>query len=235
AEPSQSREPGSNGLTLNTAGQLVLCQHGDRRVARLNADLDKPEPSFITLADQFQGKKFNSPNDAVVRSNGEIFFTDPPYGLPQQEKDSSRQIPFQGVYKISTSGQVSLVVDSLSRPNGVALTPDEKTLIVANSDPGKAMWYVFNFTENDSVSSARILFDATADTKTGKGLPDGLKIDKAGNIFATGPGGVWIFNAEGKLLGKIRLPEATANCALADDDKTLYMTSDAYLLRIRMR
>jgi gluconolactonase len=235
AEPSQSREPGSNGLTLDKAGHLIVCQHGDRRVARLEADLDSPQPVFVTLADRFEGKKFNSPNDAAVRSSGDIFFTDPPYGLPQQENDSTREIPFQGVFKISTSGAVSVLVDSLTRPNGIAFTPDEKTFLVANSDPARAIWYAFDLGENDSIVNARIFHNATEAAKTDKGLPDGLRIDRKGNIFATGPGGVWIFNAEGKLIGKIRVPEATANCELADDDKTLYITSDMYLLRVKLR
>jgi len=234
-EPSQSREPGSNGLTLNAAGHLILCQHGDRRVARLNTDLDEPKPVFVTLADRFEGKRFNSPNDAVVRKNGDIFFTDPPYGLPQQENDTTKDIKFQGVYKIATSGAVSLLVDSLTRPNGIALTPDEKTLIVANSDPAKAVWYAFDLIDGETISNPRILFDATEKAKTDKGLPDGLKIDSQGNIFATGPGGVWIFSAEGKLLGKIKVPEATANCALTADEKTLFLTSHSSLLRIKMR
>jgi gluconolactonase len=233
--PSASREPGSNGLTLDNKGKLILCQHGDRRVARLESSFQDPKPNYITIADLFEGKRFSSPNDAVVRKNGDIFFTDPPYGLPNQENDSTKEIPFNGVYKVSTSGAVTMLVDSLTRPNGIAFTPDEKTVIVANSDPGKARWYAYELSENDSVINARILYDATENTKTEKGLPDGLKIDKQGNIFATGPGGIWIFNKEGKLIGKIKLPEPTANCALADDDKTLYITSNMFLLRIKMR
>jgi gluconolactonase len=234
-EPSKSKEPGSNGLTLDNAGHLILCQHGDRRIARMDAPFDSPKPVFITVADQFQGKKLSSPNDVVVRSNGDMFFTDPPYGLPSQENDSTKETPFNGVYKVSAAGQVTLLVDSLTRPNGIALTPDEKTLIVANSDPEKARWYAFDLAANDSIVNPRILFDATANTKTDKGLPDGFRIDKQGNIFASGPGGIWIFNKDAKLLGKIRLPEATANCELADDDKTLYITSDMYLLRVKLR
>jgi gluconolactonase len=233
--PSKSKEPGSNGLTLDNAGHLILCQHGDRRIARMDAPFDSPKPVFITVADQFQGKKLSSPNDVVVRSNGDMFFTDPPYGLPNQENDSTKETPFNGVYKVSAAGQVTLLVDSLTRPNGIALTPDEKTLIVANSDPEKARWYAFDLAANDSIVNPRILIDATANTKTDKGLPDGFRIDKAGNIFASGPGGIWIFNKDAKLLGKIRLPEATANCELADDDKTLYITSDMYLLRVKLR
>jgi gluconolactonase len=231
-----STEPGSNGLTLDREGKLVLCQHGDRRVARMDAPFDKPTPNFISLADQYNGKKLNSPNDVVFRSNGDFFFTDPPYGLPGREVDSVyKEQPSNGVYKVSANGTVTLLVDSVSRPNGIALTPDEKTLIVANSDPTKAVWYAFDIGANDSLSNARILFDATAETKTSKGLPDGFKIDKKGNIFASGPGGVWIFNSSGKVIGKIKLPEATANTALADDDKTLYITSDMYLLRVKLR
>ena len=236
SEPSRSREPGSNGLTLDTNGKLVICQHGDRRVARLNSDYKTPKPDFETLADRFAGKRFNSPNDVVVRKNGDVFFTDPPYGLPEQEKDSTKEIPFQGVYKISKDGTVTLLVDSLTRPNGLAFTPDEKTLIVANSDPGKAVWYAFELDENDSIRSQKIFYDVTNNFKIeGMGLPDGLRIDKDGNIFATGPGGVWIFNKDGQVIGKIKLPQPTANCELADDGKTLFLTSDMYLLRIRLR
>jgi gluconolactonase len=235
-EPSKSREPGSNGLTLDQAGRLILCQHGDRRVARMDADIKTPGPVFVTIADRFDGKRFSSPNDVAVRKNGDMFFTDPPYGLPEQEKDSTKEFPFQGVFKVDTSGQVSLLTDSLTRPNGIAFTPDEKTFIVANSDPGSPKWYAFDLTENDSIVNPRIFFDATAQSKAGeKGLPDGLKIDSKGNVFATGPGGVWIFDLSGKVLGRILLPQATANCALSKDEKTLYMTSDMYLLRVRLR
>lgn len=235
AEPSLSAEPGSNGLTLDNDGRLILCQHGDRRIARLESDFDSPKPVFSTIADRYEGKRFNSPNDAVVRRNGDTFFTDPPYGLPQHEKDSTKEIEFQGVYKVSASGQVSLLVDSITRPNGIALTPDQKTFIVANSDSEKAILYAFDLAENDSVVNPRIFYDLTEAAKTDKGVPDGLRIDRNGNVFATGPGGVWIFNSGGKVLGKIRIPALTANCALADDDKTLYLTSDMYLLRVKLR
>ncbi len=234
SEPSQSREPGSNGLLVDREGNLVLCQHGDRRVARLNAGYDNPSPAFVTIADRYQGKRFNSPNDAVYRSDGDLFFTDPPYGLPRQEDDASRELPFQGVYKVSPEGVVSLLVDTLSRPNGIALTPDEKTLIIANSDPSKPMWYAYDIDGDDSLSNGRIFFDAT-DFTSEPGLPDGLKIDGQGNVFASGPGGIWIFDSGGNVLGKIKLPEPTANCALADNDRTLYITSQQYLLRIKMR
>jgi gluconolactonase len=225
-------EPGSNGLILNKEGKLVLCQHGDRRMALMDADLKTPAPNFITLADNYQGKKLNSPNDAVFRSNGDLFFTDPPYGLIDS---SYQEIQFQGVYKVS-NGQVTLLTDSITRPNGIAFTNNEKTLIVANSDPEKVYWYLFDITANDSLVNGRLLHDATPLSKTGvNGLPDGLKVDKQGNIFATGPGGVFIFNAAGKQIGKLNIPEACSNIALADDDKTLFITADMYVLRVKMR
>ena len=237
SEPTQSKEPGSNGLTLDNEGRLILCQHGDRRLARLDATLDQPKAAFVSLADRYDGKRFNSPNDVVCRKNGDLFFTDPPYGLPlQNESDPAKEIPFQGVYKVSTDGKLTLLVDSLTRPNGLAFTPDEKTLIVANSDPAKAIWYAFYITANDSLVNQRIFYNATTDAKAeNNGLPDGLKIDRQGNVFATGPGGVWIFNKEGKVLGKIRTPVPTANCAFADGEKTLFLTSDNYLLRVKLR
>lgn len=227
-------EPGSNGLALNGEGKLVLCQHGDRRVAVMDAPLMAPEPKFVTIIDKYEGKKFNSPNDAVFNSKGDLFLTDPPYGLPHKAEDPTREISFHGVYKVS-NGQVKLITDSLTRPNGIALFPDEKTLLVANSDPQKAIWYAFDLLENDKIGNARIFYDATEIAKTEKGNPDGLKIDKQGNVFATGPGGVWIFNRDGKLLGKIKISELTSNCAFSTDEKTLYVTADPYVLRVKLR
>ncbi|SKC56986.1 SMP-30/gluconolactonase/LRE family protein [Ohtaekwangia koreensis] len=227
-------EMGSNGLTLTPDGKLVLCQHGDRRVAVMNAPVNDPKPDFTTISDNIDGKKLSSPNDAVVRSNGDVFFTDPPYGLPKQAEDPTKETPYNGVYKAS-GGKTILLVDSLTRPNGIAFLPGEKTFIVANSDSDKAIWYAFDLNENDSVTNARIFYDATAEAKKEKGLPDGFKVDKKGNIYASGPGGLWIFNAEGKVLGKIKIPEATSNCALSADEKTLYLTADMYVIRVRLR
>ncbi|HEX5168413.1 MAG TPA: SMP-30/gluconolactonase/LRE family protein [Cyclobacteriaceae bacterium] len=235
ATPSLSKEPGSNGLTLSKDNKLVLCQHGDRKIATMDAPLDQPTASFTTVADKYDGKRFNSPNDLAYRSNGDLFFTDPPYGLPNNVDDSTKEIPFQGVYKVKPSGEVILLTDSLTRPNGIALTPDEKTLIVANSDPAKKIWYAFDLTPGDSLTNARIFYDATNSPETEKGGPDGFKIDRAGNVFASGPGGIWIFNKDGKVLGKIKLPDAAANTALSEDDKTLFITNDMYVLRVKMR
>lgn len=231
----RGEELGSNGLLLNREGKLVLCQHGDRRLALMNGPLDKPAPDFTTVADKYQGKKLNSPNDAVMRSNGDFFFTDPPYGMEKRENDPVREIPFHGVYRVNGAGEVLLLTDSITRPNGIALTPDERRLVVANSDPDKPVWYVFDIGPGDSLQNGRILYNAAAEAKHEKGLPDGLKIDKQGNIFASGPGGIWIFNKDQQLLGKIKLPESASNCALADDGRTLYITADMYLLRVKMR
>ncbi len=236
-EPTLSKEPGANGLLLTKDGKLVLCQHGNRQMAVMNSDVSSPSSDFTSLADNYQGMKLNSPNDAVFRSNGDLFFTDPPYGLPGRGngEDSTKQIPFQGVFKATPSGEVTLITDSITRPNGIALTPDEKTLIVANSDHNKAIWYAFDLGENDSVVHARIFYDATENAKVEKGGPDGFKIDKQGNVFASGPGGIWIFNPEGKVLGKIKLDSSASNVALADNDKTLFITNDDKVLRIKMR
>ena len=202
----------------------------------MNASLDDPKPNFITLADNYDGKRISSPNDAAFRSNGDLFFTDPPYGLPDGQNDTiHKELPFNGVYRATADGHVHLLVDSLTRPNGIAFLPGEETLIVANSDPAKAIWYAFDLDEKDSLSNARVFHDATTEAKTEKGLPDGFKVDKQGNVFASGPGGIWIFDKDGKVLGKIKLSEATSNCALSADEKTLYITNDMYVLRVKMR
>jgi gluconolactonase len=228
-------EVGSNGLLLNAQAKLVMCQHGDRRMAWMDAPLTAPQPKYVTIADNYQGKKFNSPNDAVFRSNGDLFFTDPPYGLEHRMEDPLKEIPFQGVYKATPDGVVTLLTDSITRPNGIAFLPGEKTLIIANSDPDKAIWYLFDIGAGDTLTSAGILYDATAEGKKEKGSPDGLKVDKQGNIFATGPGGVWIFNKDRKLIGKVKIPESCSNIALADDDKTMFITADNYVLRLKLR
>jgi gluconolactonase len=225
-------EPGSNGLTLNNEGQLVMCQHGDRRVALLTASFKDPKPEFKTLADNYQGKKLNSPNDVVFDKQGNLFFTDPPYGLLKNVNDSSKEISFQGVYKVKPDGKVILLVDSLTRPNGIALSPDQQTLYVANSDKPVAKWYSFHI-NGDSLTNAKIFY-STKYVVDETGAPDGLRVDKNGNLFATGPGGIWIFNPEGKVLGRIRLPQATANCTFSGDGKTLYLTSHMYLLRMKI-
>ena len=228
-------ETGSNGLVLNKDGKLVLCQHGDRRMAMMDATLDDPKTAFITIAGSYNGKKFNSPNDAVYRSNGDLFFTDPPYGLEKNMDDPLKEMPFQGVYKVNAAGEVKLLTGTITRPNGIAFLHGEKTLIIGNSDSTKPVWYKFDLDANDSLINPGIFYDASAAAKTEGGNPDGLKVDSKGNVYAAGPGGVWIFNQDAKLLGKIKLPGKLSNCALTPDEKTLFITADMYVLRVKMR
>ena len=235
ADTPRTGEVGSNGLTLDAEGRLVLAQHGDRRIARLDAPLDNPTPTYVTLADRFDGKRFNSPNDLVYHSNGDLYFTDPPYGLEFRMEDPAKEIDFQGVYRLASDETVTLLTDELSRPNGIAFSPDEQTLYVANSDPERALWMAYDVADDGSIANGRVFFDATDLVKQGKkGLPDGLKIDADGNLFATGPGGVLVFSPDGTHLGTINTTEATANCAFGNDGSMLYITADMYLLRIRL-
>lgn len=227
-------EPGSNGLLLDSKGNLVLCQHGDRRLARMDAPLASPESKFLTIANAYDGKKLNSPNDAAFHSNGDLYFTDPPYGLEGKMEDPTKEIDFQGVYRIDADTTVHLLTDELSRPNGIAFSPDEKTLYVANSDPEKAIWMAYDVQEDGSIANGRIFFDATDKvSEENKGLPDGLKVLPNGYLFATGPGGVLVFTPEGEHLGTIRTGEATSNCAIGGDGY-LYMTADMYLCRVEI-
>jgi len=220
----RTEELGSNGLALDLKGQLLLCQHGDRRVALMNASLAHPKADYTTLAGEYKGKKFDSPNDLVVKKNGDIYFTDPPYGLEKGTKNPSKAAPYQGVYRISKKGTVTLLTDSISRPNGIAFFSDEKRLLIANSDPQKPNIYIYDVNKEGLLSNGRIFIKERS--------TDGIKIDKAGNVFATGQGGVWIYNEKGLLLGKIKIDGSTSNCAFTNDYKTLFITADDYLLKV---
>ncbi len=228
-------EVGSNGLLLDAEGRLVLCQHGDRRVARMEAPLDQPAPSFVSLAERWDGKRLNSPNDAVFHPNGNLYFTDPPYGLEFRMEDSTKEIDFQGVYMADAAQNVQLLTDELTRPNGIAFSPDYKTAYVANSDPERAIWMAYDVQEDGTFANGRVFFDATAMVADKKGLPDGLKVNAEGILFATGPGGVLIFSPDGSHLGTLNTGEATSNCAFGADEKTLFITADMYLLKIDLR
>lgn len=226
---AESSGQGSNGLTLDAVGRLVLMQHGDRRVARL-----EPNGEFRTLADRFEGKRLNSPNDGVFNRAGDLFFTDPPYGLKQGAKDPSRELDFSGVYLLRANGELTVLTRELRFPNGVALSPDEKTLYVANSDPERPILMAYPLNKDGSIGSGKVLTDTTKLARAGKpGLPDGLKVDQSGNIFMTGPGGVHVLSPDGTLLGRVETGVATANCAWGDDGSTLYLTADNMLCRIK--
>lgn len=227
-------EVGSNGLLLDEDGKLVLCQHGDRRIARLISSFDASTPAYESIVEQFEGKKLNSPNDACYNSSGDLYFTDPPYGLEQNVNDPLKELDFQGVYKYGINGELKLLTDKMSRPNGIALSIDEQILYVANSDPKKAIWMKFTLDENGLVQSEEVFYDATDQVGKEAGLPDGLKIDNAGNVFATGPGGVWIFDQDGTVLGKIKTGQATSNCALGEDGKVLYITADMFVMKVEL-
>ena len=230
-EPFTGKEPGSNGLALDKSGALVLCQHGDRRVAKLSAD-----GKFVTLVDRYMGKRLNSPNDLVFHPNGDLYFTDPPYGLPGQMKDPAKELDFQGVYRLKPNGELTLLTKEMTRPNGIGLSPDAKTLYVANSDPEQAIWKAFPVKDDGTLGAGRVVHDATAEVKAGKpGLPDGLKVDAKGNVFGTGPDGVFVFSPEGKYLGKVVLNDKNANCAFGDDGSTLYVTANDKLVRVKTK
>ncbi len=231
-----SEEPGSNGLTIDRQGRLISCEHGDRRVTAMPLD---GSGGKRTLADNVNGKRFNSPNDVVAHSNGSYYFTDPPYGMPKREKDPTRETEGFGVYRIAPEragvpGAVSTVVGDLTRPNGIALSPDEKTLYVAQSDPVRPVVMAYPLQADGSVGKGRILFGAEGMKKQGlDGGFDGMKVDRDGNLWVTGGGGVLVLSATGELLGHIKIGVATANCAWGDDGSTLYITADMYLCRIR--
>lgn len=229
-------ETGSNALILDKEGHLVLCQHGDRRMAQMSAPLDDPKPNFKTLVDNFEGKRLNSPNDAVYDHYGNLYFTDPPYGLEFGMEDPTKELTFHGVFQLKTDGTL-ILLDSISRPNGIAWSPNEKYLYVANSDHRKAVWYRYEQSEDGLIHNRTVFFDATEFVgKPGfQGLPDGLKVHSSGVIFATGPGGVWVFDADGTVLARLQTGEATSNCALSTDEKALYLTANSYILKFNLR
>ncbi len=230
-------EDGSNGLTLDKNGNLLLCQSGNRQIVRLNAALDSPKAEFTVLASNYNGKKFNSPNDLVTDSRNNIYFTDPIYGLPQHENDSTRELNFEGVYKITPNGKLSLLIDSIQRPNGIALSNDEKILYVASSDDEHPKWYAYNLDENGNIKNGNILLDGTdmkakAIVKQGA---DGFKIDKQGNIFSAGPDGVNIISPQGKLIALIKVyNRKTSNCAFNETKDVVFITAKDVVMRIKL-
>ncbi len=224
------REPGSNGLGRDAQGRLLLCQHGERRVARYEAG------KFTSLADRFEGKRFNSPNDLALRKSGEIYFTDPPYGFEGGNNSPLKEQPHNGVYRIATDGKVTLLSKTLTFPNGIGFSPDEKVLYVAVSDPKATRLVAYDVKPDGTLAGERTFYDAQPLYQAGdKGLCDGLKVDRAGNVWATGPGGVLVLSPAGKLLGRINTGENTGNCCWGDDGSTLYITADMFLVRVKTK
>lgn len=219
---------GSNGLTKDSAGRLTLCEHGNRRVTRL-----EPDGSLTVLASHYQGKRLNSPNDAVYKSDGALYFTDPPYGFVQQDEDPAKELDFNGVYRYK-DGELTLLHKEMTRPNGLAFTPDESHLYLANSDRGNMIWLKFPVLDDGTLGEATVFADVTSLRENG--VPDGMKIDTAGNLYCTGPGGTHVFNPAGERLGLIVTPETPANLHWGDaDGSTLYITARTSLYRLRTK
>ncbi len=226
-EPNPPFQLGSNGLTLDGEGRLCVCEHGNRRVTRI-----EPDGTAQVLADRWDGRRLNSPNDLVFSSAGTLYFTDPPYGLPGRDKDPARELDFFGVYCWHDGG-LRLLHTGLSRPNGLAFSPDEKYLYVANSDPDRRIWVRFEVHSDGTLNAGEVFFDATSFREPGN--PDGLKVDRAGNLYCTGPGGIWIFTLAGLHLGTLQFPEVPANCAWGGEDaRTLYVTARTGVYRISL-
>jgi gluconolactonase len=243
AAPYGGPEPGSNGMTLDRAGRLTVAGHAQQNVWRLERIDSKAQ--ITILADTYQGKRLNSPNDLVYKSDGSLYFTDPPYGLrTQKDDDPAKQLQVNGVYRIPSAAdqkpgaepsrtQLQLLIKDLPRPNGIAFSPDEKYLYVNNSEP-KKIWMRYTVRRDGTLTDGMLFCDATSDTRPG--APDGMKVDQKGNLYSAGPGGVWIFSPDGKHLGTIDFPEKVANVAWGDTDyKTLYVTASSSIYRISLK
>jgi gluconolactonase len=225
-QPFAGEEPGSNGLAFDAQGRLVICKHGDRRVCRVEADGTR-----TVLADRYHGRRLNSPNDLVCRSNGDIYFTDPPFGLPRQFDDPGRELSFSGVYRLSASGELTLLLADLRAPNGIAFSPDEKTLYLADGDQNRAAWLAYEVPDDGTLGHGRVLLDVTG--VSGYGGPDGLEVDHLGNIFGAGREAVFVIAADGTHLGTIPMGSITTNLGWGENGSTLFITTERRLLRLR--
>jgi gluconolactonase len=240
--PYTGPEPGSNGMTLDSHARLTVAGHAQRDVWRL--EQVNPKAQATLLADSYQGKRLNSPNDLVYKSDGALYFTDPPYGLPKQDSDPTKELPFSGVYRLPGAlthkpgaapdrAQLQLLVKDLPRPNGIAFSPDEKYLYVNNSEPQK-LWMRYTVKPDGTLTDGKVFFDASSDSRVGN--PDGMKVDQKGNLYSAGPAGVWIFSPDGKHLGTLDIPEKVGNVAWGGaDHKTLYIAASSSIYRITLK
>ena len=225
------KKAGTNGLTIDNEGNLIICMHGDRRIVKLK---DWNNNEFVPLATSFNNKLLNSPNDLVYNSNKDLFFTDPPYGLKGGDNDKLKELDYNGVFKLTSNGKLSVLIKNLSRPNGIAISGDEKLLYVANSDLNNPVIMKYQISD-EGVKNPEVFFDGSVLSKNDKGLFDGLKIHPSGTVFATGPGGVLLIKSNGIHMGTVRTEVRTANCTFDDKYEYLYMTSHQYLTRIKLQ
>ena len=231
----KEKEPGSNGLVIDKKGKLVLCQQGNRQIGRMKSSLNDPKAVFETIVSSYQGKKFNSPNDAVYAANGNLYFTDPPYGLEKGIKDSSKEIPFQGIYLVKPGGKALLFTDKVSYPNGIALSPDNKILYISNSDGDNKEWTKYELNDQGLIAKASVFYHVSAEEGKLPGSPDGMKVNAKGYIFASGPGGIWLFNPAGKVLARIYTGQLTSNCYIDQVHNMLYMTCKSFVMRVKLK
>lgn len=230
--PFNGIEPGSNGLTFDSQGRLVMCQHGNRRVARLE---NRENNAQIALAERYDNKRLNSPNDLVYKSNGDLYFTDPPYGLPTQRfDDPKKELPFSGVYRLSPDGKLTLLTDKIRSPNGIAFSPNEKILYISDSTSKKSTWLAYDVVSDGTLQNGRTFADGWTWERKRQGNPDGIKVDKAGNVYAAAPEAVFIFAPDGTLLGSIETAVRTSNLAWGEDGHSLFITADTAIYRIRL-
>ncbi|HBP89375.1 MAG TPA: SMP-30/gluconolactonase/LRE family protein [Nitrospirales bacterium] len=226
--PFTGKESGSNGLTWDSTGRLVLCQHGDRRIVRLEQD-----GQFTILADRYQGRRLNSPNDLVYRPNGDLYFTDPPFGLPKQFHDPSKELPFQGVYRLTPQGRLDLLIQDVIAPNGLAFSPDATKLYVTDVNPKRPAWLVYDVLSDGTMTNGRVFADATPWRKDPYFGPDGVKVDRDGNVWGARPGGINIFASDGILLGMIETGMPTSNLNWGEDGSVLFITGGSAIYRLK--